>query len=568
MVYDLNATTDYIRRAAQARGIDPDIAVRVARSEGLGNGIWQSGLSKGGRREPSYGPFQLLVGGEGTNYPAGMGNDFKRATGLDPSDPANLNATIDYALDRAAKDGWGAWYGAAKVGVGKRDGIGGAASGPRPNEPSALTGAVADRQMSGGQGDRTLAGGAGGDQIATGGGGPTVNIGLPSERGSKAAEAMIEAGNKLGSNARNGWDVAGGLAQVLAGNMASKRAEEGEASALQKVMANLDPEYAMAAQLLGGRDGAAQAILSQQEARTAAATRAEARADRQATQEYERDQDAIDNARADATLKLQQDKANAPADPPSSVREYEYAKTQGFTGTFAEWEQQNRKAGATVVNTGGGENKQVFDAVAESAASARAAATGLNGLAEAKRALDGGMISGAGADTILGLQKVGAFLGVVDPSAIQNTETFRAAIAPQVAAVMKATVGSTQISNADRDFAERAAGGSISLDAGSISRLIDIMDRASRAAIASHNDRLNAVYPEGGQFDRERALFNVTMPEALPQPGAERQGLVPGQDTTPREGGVPVGGAAVRRARNPQTGQILELRNGQWVPTQ
>jgi hypothetical protein len=116
----------YIQQAAAARGIDPGIALRVAKSEGLGEGIWQSNYSKNGYREPSFGPFQLLKGGAGTGFGQGMGNDFMRQTGLDPADPRNTFAGIDFALDGAAKNGWGAWYGAGKAGIGNRDGLAGA----------------------------------------------------------------------------------------------------------------------------------------------------------------------------------------------------------------------------------------------------------------------------------------------------------------------------------------------------------------------------------------------------------------------------------------------------------
>lgn len=115
--------TSYIEEAAAARGIDPSIAVRVARSEGLAKGVWQSNYRKNGKREPSYGPFQLLVGGGDTGFPEGMGNAFKKATGLDPADPKNVRATIDFALDHAKKNGWGAWYGAKKLGITGKTGI-------------------------------------------------------------------------------------------------------------------------------------------------------------------------------------------------------------------------------------------------------------------------------------------------------------------------------------------------------------------------------------------------------------------------------------------------------------
>ena len=196
------------------------------------------------------------------------------------------------------------------------------------------------------------------------------------------------------------------------------------------------------------------------------------------------------------------------------IREYEYAKSQGFQGTLPEYQQQLRKAGASSVTVGGGSDKQVFDAVATSADAARAAAAGMNSIREARAAVTGGGIFGAGADARLGLQKIGALVGVADPAKIQNTETFRSAIAPQVAALMKATVGSTQISNADREFAEKAAGGAISLDQGTIARLLDIMERGNAAVLQRHQGVLDRVYPGGQTFDRERALFGVDAPGA------------------------------------------------------
>ncbi|UVC09852.1 hypothetical protein IHQ71_04355 [Rhizobium sp. TH2] len=119
---DLAARESYIRQAAQKRGVDPDIAVRVARSEGLAPGVWQSRVKKGDQYEPSYGDFQMLVG-DGKTFPKGLGNDFQERTGLDPRDPKNANAMIDFALDHAKKDGWRAWYGAKKAGVNRWDGI-------------------------------------------------------------------------------------------------------------------------------------------------------------------------------------------------------------------------------------------------------------------------------------------------------------------------------------------------------------------------------------------------------------------------------------------------------------
>jgi hypothetical protein len=103
----------FIRAKASELGIDPDTAVRVARSEGLAPGVWQARGMLSYGRERSYGPFQLHVAPQG--HRGGLGNDMIAETGLDPADPANWQAGIDFALNHASKRGWGAWYGPQKL---------------------------------------------------------------------------------------------------------------------------------------------------------------------------------------------------------------------------------------------------------------------------------------------------------------------------------------------------------------------------------------------------------------------------------------------------------------------
>lgn len=113
----------YIRAAAIARGMDPDKVMRVARTEGHADGVWQSRVKKNGIQEPSFGDFQMLVGGDGTGFPEGLGNKFKNDTGLDPSDPSNYKAMTDYALDTASKEGWRQWYGPKNAGLDRWYGV-------------------------------------------------------------------------------------------------------------------------------------------------------------------------------------------------------------------------------------------------------------------------------------------------------------------------------------------------------------------------------------------------------------------------------------------------------------
>lgn len=88
----------YIRAAAAKVGINPDDAMRAARSEGFNQ--FTSGIPG----ETSYGAFQLHVtpGGRGGH----LGDQFQKQTGLNPADPNNERQTIDFALDWVSRHGW------------------------------------------------------------------------------------------------------------------------------------------------------------------------------------------------------------------------------------------------------------------------------------------------------------------------------------------------------------------------------------------------------------------------------------------------------------------------------
>jgi hypothetical protein len=126
----------WARSEAARLGIDPDVAEAVAMSEGgFDDPTRQSDVVYQGQRETSYGPFQLNTAG-------GLGSA-AIAQGIDPRNPAHARAGVTFALEHAAREGWGAFHGAARVGIGPRQGIGvrpaaGApAAAPRPSPASA-----------------------------------------------------------------------------------------------------------------------------------------------------------------------------------------------------------------------------------------------------------------------------------------------------------------------------------------------------------------------------------------------------------------------------------------------
>lgn len=106
--------SDYIKRRFAQHNIDPNVALTVAQHEGLGRFSGDNGTS--------FGAFQLHVtpGGRG----GAVGDAFKKYTGLDPSDPRNEKATIDFAADWVGKYGWKDWMGAKAAGINGFTGVG------------------------------------------------------------------------------------------------------------------------------------------------------------------------------------------------------------------------------------------------------------------------------------------------------------------------------------------------------------------------------------------------------------------------------------------------------------
>jgi hypothetical protein len=121
----MNEVEAYIRQAAQARGIDPEIAIRALRGETNFSDPYmrsraprpKSQKAEYGDTENSYGPMQLYISGTG----AGLG-DRALAAGVDPR--KNWKGGIDFGLDEVARVGWDQWYGAKAKGVTGMMGVG------------------------------------------------------------------------------------------------------------------------------------------------------------------------------------------------------------------------------------------------------------------------------------------------------------------------------------------------------------------------------------------------------------------------------------------------------------
>lgn len=107
---------------------------------------------------------------------------------------------------------------------------------------------------------------------------------------------------------------------------------------------------------------------------------------------------------------------------------------------------------------------------------------------EGRRLLKSGVITGFGASF---LTEVGAALNQAGVNfaeePVANTQAFTANMAANVGRIIKQFGAGTGLSNADREYAEKMAGGKVTLDRKSIERILDINERMARNVISLHN---------------------------------------------------------------------------------
>ena len=132
--------------------------------------------------------------------------------------------------------------------------------------------------------------------------------------------------------------------------------------------------------------------------------------------------------------------------------------------------------------------------VMEDKAAAEDARSIIDTVAQGRQLLQSGVITGFGADY---LTKFGAALNQAGVNfaedKVANTQAFAANMAQNVGRIIKQFGAGTGLSNADREYAEKMAGGNISLDRKALERILDINERAARNVIKLHNKNVSGV---------------------------------------------------------------------------
>jgi hypothetical protein len=132
-------------------------------------------------------------------------------------------------------------------------------------------------------------------------------------------------------------------------------------------------------------------------------------------------------------------------------------------------------------------------------------------LRQAKQAL-AQSYTGSGADLKLDAGKMLRQLGVPgDYTPEVATELLASRMKAIAGGMIKSTVGSQNISDADRDFVEKAYSGKISMEPESIRRLLSIAEDTTIRSINRHNDRLHSVASDPEKDKPLRNQYRVPM---------------------------------------------------------
>jgi hypothetical protein len=145
---------------------------------------------------------------------------------------------------------------------------------------------------------------------------------------------------------------------------------------------------------------------------------------------------------------------------------------------------------------------------------AQDAQASLQSTIEARQLLDKGVITGFGADTLVNfgraLQQAG-FNRNADP--VANSQAFGATRAQEVGRIIKLFGAGTGLSDADREYATRAAAGQITMTEEAIRKILDINERASRHILDRYNSKASKIDPSMSPYP-----LTIDAPQAPTKP--------------------------------------------------
>ncbi len=135
-----------------------------------------------------------------------------------------------------------------------------------------------------------------------------------------------------------------------------------------------------------------------------------------------------------------------------------------------------------------------------------------------RRLLNQGMVTGAGAEYLVNLGQALKQVGIdISSDATANSQAYAAALANNVGRIIKLFGAGTGLSNADREYAEKMAGGKITLDERALRRILDINEKLANDVVGRHNANVDKF----GAGDE----LKVQMPTRPPASASDQQAL-------------------------------------------
>jgi hypothetical protein len=213
----------------------------------------------------------------------------------------------------------------------------------------------------------------------------------------------------------------------------------------------------------------------------------------------------------------------------SDIKNYEEALKGGFGGSFYDYQAALKKAGAQSSTIKLPPQQNAFEAalggaqakkLMEDKTAAEDAVSIIDTVRQGKELLRGPIITGFGAEF---LTSVGSALNQAGISfaedAVANTQAFAGNMAQNVGKLIKLFGAGTGLSDADRAYAEKMAGGKVTLDKAALDKILDINERAARNVIRRHNKNVEAanvtpIIPLGVEMPAEITLPAVRSPSA------------------------------------------------------
>lgn len=203
-----------------------------------------------------------------------------------------------------------------------------------------------------------------------------------------------------------------------------------------------------------------------------------------------------------------------PEAAPAAVREYQFAVSQGYPGSFQQFQLEQRRAGATNVSVPINTAKPLLNTMAEglgkqidaNLGAARAAVDTIGGAQRIRTLLDSGqVVTGPGADWRIAARQVGSVLGVGgkdNDEVLANTRKTMQQLAQFELDAAQSMKGQGAITEPEREILRRAAAGMITFTQPELKALSTTLEERARKRIRVHNqdvDRLGQM-PEGAQL--------------------------------------------------------------------